>query len=78
MKAFAQPDAVLNAKVPYFYTRAGFEKFYTVALAKVQIDIAKDAGVLEAMRRASDPISATSGPGSQGCTRAISSMRGRR
>ena len=46
VKAFAQPDAVLNAKVPYFYTRAGFEKFYTVALAKVQIDIAKDAWVL--------------------------------
>jgi type VI secretion system protein ImpL len=45
-KAFAQPDAVLNAKVPYFYTRPGFEKFYTVALATVQRDIAKDAWVL--------------------------------
>lgn len=45
-KAFAQPDAVLNAKVPYFYTREGFEKFYTVALATVQRDIAKDAWVL--------------------------------
>ena len=45
-RAFAQPDAVLNAKVPYFYTRSGFEKFYTIALSKVQIDIAKDAWVL--------------------------------
>ena len=45
-RAFAQPDAVMSARVPYFYTREGFEKFYTVALATVQKDIAKDAWVL--------------------------------
>jgi len=44
--AFAQPDSVLATKVPYFYTREGFEKFYTVALATVQRDIAKEAWVL--------------------------------
>jgi type VI secretion system protein ImpL len=45
-KAFAQPDAVLAAKVPYFYTRGGFEKYYTIGLTTVQRDIAKDAWVL--------------------------------
>jgi type VI secretion system protein ImpL len=45
-RAFAQPDAVLKAKVPYFYRREGFEKFYTIALATVQRDIANDAWVL--------------------------------
>lgn len=45
-RAFAKPDAVLNAKVPYFYRREGFEKFYTIALATVQRDIANDAWVL--------------------------------
>lgn len=44
--AFAQPDAVLATKVPYFYTRAGFEKFYTISLATVQRDITKEAWVL--------------------------------
>jgi type VI secretion system protein ImpL len=45
-KAFAQPDAVLNARVPYFYRREGFEKFYTIALTTVQRDIANDSWVL--------------------------------
>lgn len=45
-RAFAQPDAVMNASVPYFYRREGFEKFYTIALATVQRDIENDAWVL--------------------------------
>ena len=44
--AFANPDAVLSIQIPYLFTREGFEKFYTVALATVQRDIEKDAWVL--------------------------------
>jgi type VI secretion system protein ImpL len=44
--AFTNPDAVLSAQVPYFYTREGFEKSYTLGLATVQQDLKKDLWVL--------------------------------
>lgn len=44
--AFADPQGVLAIQVPFLFTRDGFERFYTVALATVQKDIEKDAWVL--------------------------------
>ena len=44
--AFANPDQVLQARIPYFFTRAGFEKSYTLGLATVQEDLKKDLWVL--------------------------------
>ena len=44
--AFADPNAVLSLQVPYFFTRDGFEKSYTLGLATVQQDVARDAWVL--------------------------------
>ena len=44
--AFSNPDAVLSAQVPYFFTRAGFDKSYTLGLATVQEDLKKDLWVL--------------------------------
>lgn len=44
--AFANPEAVLGQRVPYFYTKAGFEKAYTLGLATVQEDLRKDLWVL--------------------------------
>lgn len=44
--AFANPDQVLAARVPYFFTREGFDKAYTVGLATVQADLKRDLWVL--------------------------------
>ncbi|WP_315760679.1 type VI secretion system membrane subunit TssM [Sphingomonas sp. Y38-1Y] len=44
--AFANADQVLGARVPYFFTREGFEKAYTVGLATVQADLKRDLWVL--------------------------------
>lgn len=44
--AFAQPQQVLSARIPYFFTRAGFEKTYTIGLATVQQDLQRDLWVL--------------------------------
>jgi type VI secretion system protein ImpL len=37
---------VLSARIPYFFTRAGFEKTYTIGLATVQQDLQRDLWVL--------------------------------
>ncbi|HEX8240423.1 MAG TPA: type VI secretion system membrane subunit TssM [Allosphingosinicella sp.] len=44
--AFADADAVYALEVPYFFTRPGFEKTYTLGLATVQRDVEADAWVL--------------------------------
>ncbi|MDO7843818.1 type VI secretion system membrane subunit TssM [Sphingomonas immobilis] len=44
--AFANPDQVLNTRVPYFFTRGGFEKTYTLGLATVQEDLKRDLWVM--------------------------------
>lgn len=44
--AFTDPDKVLAAQVPFFFTRTGFEKSYTLGLATVQEDLKKDLWVL--------------------------------
>lgn len=44
--AFANPDQVLSAQVPFFFTRAGFDRSYTMGLATVQEDLKKDLWVL--------------------------------
>ena len=44
--AFVNPDTVMAAQVPFFFTRAGFEKSYTLGLATVQADLKKDLWVL--------------------------------
>ncbi len=44
--AFADANAVYSLEVPYFFTRPGFEKTYTLALATVQRDVEADAWVL--------------------------------
>lgn len=43
--AFANPDKLRGVQVPYFFTREGFEKTYTVGLATVQQDLKKDLWV---------------------------------
>lgn len=43
--AFLNPDQVREMRVPYFFTRAGFEKVYTVGLATVQRNVEKDMWV---------------------------------
>ena len=45
-QAFSNPNAVLATQVPYFFTRPGFEKSYTLGLATVQQDLKKDLWVL--------------------------------
>ena len=45
-QAFTNPKAVLSTQVPYFFTRPGFEKAYTLGLATVQQDLKKDLWVL--------------------------------
>jgi type VI secretion system protein ImpL len=45
--AFANPKDLMTVEVPYFFTRAGFEKNYTVALATVQSDLQKDRWVFD-------------------------------
>ena len=44
--AFANGEAVLDLKVPYFYTREGFETFYQSGLATIQKDLENDIWVL--------------------------------
>ena len=44
--AFTNPDGVMSAQVPFFYTRGGFEKSYTLGLATVQADLKKDLWVM--------------------------------
>jgi type VI secretion system protein ImpL len=43
--AFADPDKVRSTRVPYFFTREGFEKVYTVGLATVQRNVERDLWV---------------------------------
>ncbi|MEN3749464.1 type VI secretion system membrane subunit TssM [Sphingomonas sp. HF-S3] len=44
--AFANRDKVLSVRVPYFFTREGFEKSYTLGLATVQEDLKRDLWVM--------------------------------
>ena len=44
--AFANPDAVADYRIPYFFTRAGYEKTYLPGLATVQQDLKRDLWVL--------------------------------
>ncbi len=44
--AFADREKVLSTRVPYFFTRDGFEKSYTLGLATVQEDLKRDLWVL--------------------------------
>jgi type VI secretion system protein ImpL len=44
--AFANREQVLSVRVPYFFTREGFEKSYTLGLATVQEDLKRDLWVL--------------------------------
>ncbi len=44
--AFANREQVLQVRVPYFFTRDGFEKSYTLGLATVQEDLKRDLWVL--------------------------------
>ena len=79
VKAFAQPDAVLNAKVPYFYTRAGLREILH-GRARKGADRHRQ-GCLGARKQCGErPIRYRQHPVRcrRGCTRAISLMRGRR
>jgi len=44
--AFANPDQVASYRIPYFFTRAGYEKTYLPGLATVQADLKRDLWVL--------------------------------
>lgn len=44
--AFATPDQVAGYRIPYFFTRAGYEKAYLPGLATVQQDLKRDLWVL--------------------------------
>ncbi|WP_425229578.1 type VI secretion system membrane subunit TssM [Sphingomonas sp.] len=44
--AFSNPNAVMAVQVPFFFTRDGFEKSYTLGLATVQQDLQRDLWVL--------------------------------
>ena len=44
--AFAAPDKVLEYRIPYFFTRAGYDKAYLPGLATVQQDLKRDLWVL--------------------------------
>ena len=44
--AFVAPQQVLATRVPYFFTRAGFEKAYTLGLATVSEDLKRDLWVM--------------------------------
>jgi type VI secretion system protein ImpL len=44
--AFAAPDQVASYQIPYFFTRAGYEKTYLPGLATVQQDLKRDLWVL--------------------------------
>lgn len=45
-QAFLNGDAVLDASVPYFFTRAGFERAYQPGLQTVASDLEKDLWVM--------------------------------
>jgi type VI secretion system protein ImpL len=44
--AFASPDQVASYRIPYFFTRAAYEKTYLPGLATVQQDLKRDLWVL--------------------------------
>ena len=44
--AFANGEEVMNLKVPYFFTREGYEQVFLPGLATIQSDIEKDIWVL--------------------------------
>ncbi|MEG3088582.1 type VI secretion system membrane subunit TssM [Sphingomonas sp. PB4P5] len=44
--AFANPKQVLSTRIPYFFTRDGYERAYMVGLATVQQDLKRDLWVL--------------------------------
>lgn len=44
--AFANPQQVLAARIPYFFTRDGYERSYMTGLATVQQDLKRDLWVL--------------------------------
>ena len=44
--AFTDPEKVLSARIPYFFTRAGYDKAYLPGLVTVQQDLKKDLWVL--------------------------------
>lgn len=44
--AFAAPDQVLAARIPYFFTRTGYEKAYLPGLVTVQQDLKRDLWVV--------------------------------
>ena len=46
VQAFANGDEVFQAEVPYFYTKAGYEKAYMIGLQTVEADLKKDLWVL--------------------------------
>lgn len=45
-RAFANPDVVMNQTVPYFFTKAGFTKSYSMRLATVERDLRSELWVL--------------------------------
>ena len=45
-QAFANGDAVLQLSVPYFFTRAGYERAYLPGLQTVAADLQKDLWVM--------------------------------
>ncbi len=45
-QAFANGEEVMALNVPYFFTRAGFEKSYQLGLATVQADLKKDLWIM--------------------------------
>jgi type VI secretion system protein ImpL len=45
-QAFANGEEVLGLTVPYFFTRAGFEKSYQIGLASVQQDLKRDLWIM--------------------------------
>ncbi|WP_457312764.1 type VI secretion system membrane subunit TssM [Sphingomonas sp. UYAg733] len=44
--AFANPAKILSTRIPYFFTRDGYERAYVVGLATVQQDLKRDLWVL--------------------------------
>ncbi|MGJ3627077.1 ImcF-related family protein [Sphingomonas sp. MMS24-JH45] len=45
-QAFADPDKIADARVPFFFTRAGYDRAEMLGLAKVQEDLRRDLWVL--------------------------------
>lgn len=44
--AFANPKVVMTTRIPYFFTREGYERSYMIGLATVQQDLKRDLWVL--------------------------------